>query len=61
MSDRGMPRPFALCDADLDAVSAGAMRPTAPGAILREDLLTLEKTIVADLRKLLGGGSAARD
>jgi len=54
MSDTILLRPLELCDTDLDAVSAGAMRPVSPGTVLKEDLLRLEKVIVADLRKLFG-------
>ncbi|HUC19279.1 MAG TPA: hypothetical protein VMA37_16490 [Acetobacteraceae bacterium] len=54
MSDTVLLRPLELCDTDLDAVSAGATRPASPGAVLKEDLLRLEKILVADLRKLLG-------
>ncbi len=55
MSDTVLLRPPELCDTDLDAVSAGAMRPATPSAALKEDLLRLEKIIVTDLRKLRGG------
>jgi hypothetical protein len=55
MSDTVLLQRIELCDAELDAVSAGLSR-ISTGGVLEADLARLEKTILTDLRDLLEGG-----